>query len=43
MPALALGLLEMTIPDQPNSRLQRYQLTARGVQWLRDRDEKGSQ
>ena len=29
-PALAGGLIEMTIPDKPNSRLQRYRLTAEG-------------
>jgi Fic family protein len=29
-PALEAGLVEMTIPDKPNSRLQRYRLTAQG-------------
>ena len=29
-PALQLGLIEMTIPDKPNSRLQQYRLTAQG-------------
>lgn len=30
-PALADELIEMTIPDKPNSRLQRYRLTAKGA------------
>lgn len=34
-PALADGLLEMTIPDKPNSRLQQYRLTEKGQQWCR--------
>jgi Fic family protein len=33
-PALANGLLEMTLPDKPNSRLQKYRLTDKGRQWL---------
>jgi hypothetical protein len=36
-PALAEGLVEMTLPGKPNSRLQRYRLTERGRRWLRER------
>ncbi|MDR0779703.1 MAG: hypothetical protein LBF16_03285 [Pseudomonadales bacterium] len=35
LPALASGLVEMTLPDKPRSRLQRYRLTATGWQWLK--------
>lgn len=30
LPALGLDLLQLTIPDKPTSRLQKYRLTSRG-------------
>ncbi len=37
VPALSAGLLEMTIPESPNSRLQKYRLTETGRAWLAGR------
>jgi ATP-dependent DNA helicase RecG len=33
LPAITAGHLEMTLPDQPNSRNQRYRLTEQGRTW----------
>jgi ATP-dependent DNA helicase RecG len=34
LPALASGMVEMTLPDMPRSSKQRYRLTADASQWL---------
>ena len=42
IPAMQAGLIEMTIPDKPRSRKQRYRLTAAGREYLRQIHEAGS-
>jgi len=38
-PALEQGLIAMTIPDKPNSKLQRYRLTDKGLERLKEMDK----
>jgi hypothetical protein len=37
-PLLQAELLQMTVPEKPNSRLQKYHVTQKGRGWLAARD-----
>ena len=39
LPAIQAGLIEMTIPDNPNNRNQRYRLTRKGHEVLKNNRE----
>ena len=36
LPALEEGIVEQTLPDKPNSRLQKYRLSAKGLRLVKD-------
>ncbi|OIN98242.1 hypothetical protein AUJ67_08825 [Candidatus Desantisbacteria bacterium CG1_02_49_89] len=36
--ALKQDLIEYTIPDKPNSRLQKYRLTKKGIEYLKKQE-----
>lgn len=42
-PLLSAGWLEMTIPETPQSRLQKYRLTTKGRAWLAAQGKEGKE
>jgi len=39
-PALSEKLIEYTIPEKPNNRLQKYRLTKKGAEYLKKQGKK---
>jgi ATP-dependent DNA helicase RecG len=41
-PAIVLGLIVQTIPEKPNSRLQKYKLTGRAKHYLEEMNKQNN-